>query len=272
MERITVLDTSCIVYLVESALAGVDETNQDAVIDYTFRLMLSNYNTLDNHFVAAIDLKIDRGYWRNQLVKELTGSTYKGARVKKSNRWYQVFDRLLQNFNMMGIPVVGFPSYEADDVAALLVKTCINRSNPVAVDLFTVDTDWMGLISEEHQVRWLNMVSWTPRLRDTLEVVNEWCLRRLKETVNHPSQIWQVKSVQGDKSDNLPPGTPIGLIDLLNPCTGYDLYELIPDVAHNAVDKALKLDFNRFQTTESIMDSIASITSVTSLPLTQFTP
>lgn len=120
------------------------------------------------------------------------------------------------------------PGYEADDLAAALVM--VNRSLPEAdrnqIILGTVDADWMGLV--DVQTTWFCLHGWTPRVRNLdngAVSLNFWCQKRLKKTVDHPEEIWDLKTVQGDKSDNLPPNSPIEVISLVAPPEEHRLWQ-----------------------------------------------
>jgi hypothetical protein len=67
------------------------------------------------------------------------------------------------------------------------------------------------------------MSGFAPVIRDTIEVVNTWAEKRLKETLVFHRDIWDIKGQQGDASDNLPPsnGVLLPVIDLLNPPQEY---------------------------------------------------
>lgn len=116
-----------------------------------------------------------------------------------------------------GFAVLSVHGYEADDLAAALVMT--NRMLPKdqqnKIVLATVDTDWMGLIDDN--TTWFCTYGYNPRVRYTMAHINGWAERRLKTTLTCPSDIWRVKTIQGDKSDNLPPGSPLEVIDLTQP-------------------------------------------------------
>lgn len=107
--------------------------------------------------------------------------------------------------------------YEADDIAATIVHINRHLDNPGKLMLLTVDTDWLGLV--DNHTSWFCMHGYQPRLRDSLEVINQWAQRRLGCTLSSPRDIWDIKSRQGDRSDNLPEseGMLLPAIDLLNP-------------------------------------------------------
>lgn len=126
--------------------------------------------------------------------------------------------------------VLSVHSYEADDLAAALVMT--NRMLPQEqqnnIVLATVDTDWMGLIDD--RTTWFCTYGYAPRVRYTMDHINGWAMRRLGTELSCPRDIWRVKTIQGDKSDNLPPGSPIEVIDLTEPPMEHRLW-LRPEYA-----------------------------------------
>ena len=179
-------------------------------------------------------------YWRTELFPE-----YKGGRKEKSDRFYSVAD--------IGLSYITSPKakwlylvkqgYEADDWAGAIVaakraaqaavRHCeLGITKVSAKDLFvaerpivlwTVDTDWLQLAGEG--VYWANTGPWEPRLRYVKETVAYAKKSRTlaKQDIVHPHQIVDVKMKFGDKSDNLPPGTPRHMIDLINIPAKYNL-------------------------------------------------
>ena len=81
--------------------------------------------------------------------------------------------------------------------------------------LATVDTDWMGLI--DNNTTWFCLRGYDPRIRYSMDHINGWSARRLGVQLSCPSDIWNVKTIQGDASDNLPPGSPLEVISLVEP-------------------------------------------------------
>jgi hypothetical protein len=115
---------------------------------------------------------------------------------------------------------LNYPRYEADDMASLLVRS---RPHGAKITLLTIDSDWMGLIAP--RVQWVCAKGYYPRVRKISDgSMNYWLRKKLGTEVSEPREIWDLKNEQGDASDNLPPGSPLGVIDLLNPLPGFDLY------------------------------------------------
>lgn len=175
-------------------------------------------------------------YWRLDYLKERGFPDYKAGRKPKPDDWYRVaeagFDYILNPKSPFHYLKVD--KFEADDMAGSIVRLAPKRT----IFLHTIDTDWLGLVHEpkfprdirkltrqpqdEMTVFWNNLVQWTPRLRGKPEAI-EYVDRRLKRTIKEPREIWDVKVLDGDKSDNLIPGSPLEVIDLLNPPKEWDI-------------------------------------------------
>jgi 5'-3' exonuclease len=181
--------------------------------------------------VIVDDNSVEEPYWRKQLFPD-----YKGNRSPKPDQFFSVAQQGLQYATDPQSPFyyIQKAAYEADDFAGAFVK--IKRlcqsllsqnsqdsqdSHPPHVDLiaereiwlYTVDSDWLQLVG--NGVTWFNTGPWEPRVRGYLEAIG-WAKKRLKVNIQSPEQIVDTKMVQGDKSDNLPKGSPRYLIDLMN--------------------------------------------------------
>jgi len=150
-------------------------------------------------------------YWRHHMVP-----TYKDGRPAKPNRFNEVTDEGYKAAADLGIPVLREPYFEADDFIAAMARDNSPLGDVAKMGIFTVDTDLMQLINE--RVFWYNVGPWVPLLRDEDSALAYW-LKRHKRPISHPRDIAAFKAEHGDVSDNLPPGTDIRVIDLLNPPT-----------------------------------------------------
>lgn len=101
--------------------------------------------------------------------------------------------------------------YEADDMAALLVR--INRISPEPAQLYllTCDHDWIGLI--DVHTSWMNTYGAFPRYRR----LSNWNVGYGGLPAADPVSLWALKAATGDKSDNLPnvAGDPLSVETLL---------------------------------------------------------
>lgn len=226
MRQIVLIDTFCLLHMLSEDIAklGIPEARQQSYISAQLLVAASCdflghlKNAESSRVIFSVDDKTVP-YWRTVMYPE-----YKAGRVKASH-FQVVKSSSLETLERMPYPVLSVPTQESDDIIA-----AFTRLKPPDVELFiiTVDSDLIGLVSETTPavggVAWFSMSDrWTPRLRDSLETINRWCFKRHKILLEKPSDLWEFKCDTGDKADNLPPGTPSYMIDLLNPYPRYDI-------------------------------------------------
>ena len=208
--------------------------NQDSALEYA-KIAIEWVNNLGfispeyRPLTAIVVWLVDSvPYWRAKIYPD-----YKGNRGGKHDFFWAIDATVRSLVNPLAIP-----TYEADDLAALFCKLWQKRTpKSVAGTLYlcTIDTDWMGLVGEDRV--WLDLGGYTPRFRHQynfyswLEKKMEKVSKKNKELLegqicrSDPTSIWRFKSVTGDRSDNLPPGSSIELIDLFAPPPDYRLWE-----------------------------------------------
>jgi hypothetical protein len=153
-------------------------------------------------------------YWRHHFYPD-----YKAGRGEKPKLFTTATSSALTAAHKLKIPVLSGSYYEADDFIALLSKRFPEwLPDSKICGIHTVDTDLMQLVweSEERTVFWYNVGPWRPMLRN-IQTSKQYWAKRWKREIEHPRDIAKDKASYGDKSDNLPPGTDLGLIDLINP-------------------------------------------------------
>lgn len=202
----------------------------EASVDYVGSLVWLAPNVVEVApvIIWAADSK---PYWRKSLYP-----AYKEGRPPKHNLFFDIEKAFRAKSTLRK-----FPGYEADDLAALIVQVWASSNPKVLGDLFlcTVDTDWIGLVrySEGRQCRVLDTTGYAPRVR-SVAIFEDWLERRLRKesrAVNlrmqpwrdlgfKPADIWTWKSIAGDRSDNLAPGSDLSLISLLEPPDKFNLY------------------------------------------------
>lgn len=172
---------------------------------------------------VVIWVKDSKPYWRSQF-----NSQYKFGRSTPPTFFYSLLNYATKQYDSLG-----FAQYEADDVAALIYKMWLYKKDMYGgLNLITCDTDWMGFCSEG--VTWIDTNGFEPRVRRKPEV-KAWIERkqlrgtRLMKAFEIPKHfearhLWDFKVASGDKSDNLEPGSPAYMIDLLNPHPEYTLW------------------------------------------------
>lgn len=155
---------------------------------------------------------------------------YKGTRADKTDTFWRVFDigwEYVHNY----FPVFYQEGYEADDIMGAIYRLSRDSSSERVVRqrqilMSSVDRDWSQLVDEDHKVYFANMRVPFPkekiqeRLVGNLGVI-EHTKHRMGYDLDHPKNLADWKVLHGDKSDNLPPGSPKCLFDLCEPNLDY---------------------------------------------------
>ena len=184
---------------------------------HEYLLRLENARVLD----AARDSKRKRKSTKSTAnsTKPAKGVAYKAGRSHASANFACIKTKTEKISKEDGWDSLGFPGYEADDIAGAIVHLNSIQPNPRQILLVTTDTDWLGLVDTQ-DVSWFCMFGHYPRLRDTPDLLEDWSSRRLKVPCRTGADIFRVKSTAGDSTDNLPGGCPdiiSSVVDLLNP-------------------------------------------------------
>lgn len=163
---------------------------------------------------AWLDTLESKGQWVFINGKRRKRAPYKYGRGypnAATTKYYKVFRDTLAS---TGMTMLGQYGFEADDIAGELVRTLPAGDTATLV---TIDSDWLGLL-QPGIVDFYNIINYQPdnRWRKTLVDVMATSACKGYE-MTKPSDIWAIKSQDGDTSDRLLPGTPLGLISLLEP-------------------------------------------------------
>lgn len=183
----------------------------------------------------------DGTYWRTRYLKKLPDEypKYKGNRKPEDRPelYYRLHEAGVKYAQTQGYTYLSRLGYEADDFAGAIAKSRIQSDASSAerdVLLFTVDSDWGQLVSDKHRILFYysNLPCWSSALRD-----ERWILRWFEEkqgiTLGDVKNIVSYKSECGDTADNLRPGSPEGVIDLMEPA------KKLPNCDHKKIAKAL---------------------------------
>lgn len=167
---------------------------------------------------------------------------YKGGRSEKTATWRSVADIGLSYITKKSpFPYLSLDGFEADDFAGAIVAAKLSGEYEVLRDrevfLYTIDRDWLQLVGDG--TLWCNTARWEPRIRGVEETIID-VKKKERVTIKHPREIVDAKAKKGDKSDNLPAGTPREVIDLLNPPDAFNLrnfpiFEMIIAAANDPV-------------------------------------
>lgn len=205
-DRLMLLDTASLYfrafYGVPDTVVSPDGTPVNAVrglLDSIAKLVTTYHPTA---LVACWDDDW-RPAWRVELIP-----SYKAQRVAEATapEVEDVPDALsaqipiiVEALGLLGIPVVGAPGYEADDV----IGTLATRAT-VPVDIVTGDRDLFQLVDDARDVR----VIYTARGMSRLEVVTDATV--VTRYGVHAAQYADFATLRGDASDGLPGVAGIG--------------------------------------------------------------
>lgn len=232
--KLVIIDTSAILHQISHLLTTFGD-NHESIYDYSY-LALQWINSLafcpqwsarreSFKVLWACDRK---PYWRVDFEPEYKG--HRGLPPFAFQHVERAFTTLRTENRLIAMSLTG---NEADDVAASVIRLR-NQLSFSQYFLFTVDSDWQGLVADT-RITWCDTVGYEPRVRSREEIYawlaskhkNQsvrdqllWPLPEKEEFV--PQDIWAWKSAVGDASDNLPAGTPRYLIDLFAPPPEYD--------------------------------------------------
>ncbi|MFG6101228.1 hypothetical protein U2F10_03175 [Leptothoe sp. EHU-05/26/07-4] len=232
--KLVIIDTSCILHQISHLLVTFGD-NHESIYEYAY-LALQWIDTLafcPQWSAQRYDFKVlwacDRKpYWRSDFEPEYKG--HRGPPPFALEYVKRAFEDLRREGKLIAMSLVG---QEADDVAASVIRL----RNQLPFDqyfLFTVDSDWQGLIVDT-RITWCDTVGHEPRVRTRHEAYSWLMSKHKKQSVRDqllwplpeqeefvPEDIWNWKSAVGDAADNLPAGTPPYLINLFHPPHEYD--------------------------------------------------
>lgn len=166
--------------------------------------------------IVVNDCRHDKKYWRTLELPE-----YKGNRVyttEKSAILGKVLSAARNYVAAAGWTLYEEPYFEADDWAGAICryKRQAPEGSPLqqaTLYLSTIDSDWCQLIDDTYRIKFACCMPYEPRLRDEAMAIEYFAGKGI--FIDHPAKLAYAKAVQGDKSDNVPPGSSFSLLDLV---------------------------------------------------------
>lgn len=164
-------------------------------------------------------------YWRHYELEALGLPEYKGCRKvtteggKRPEGWtrtLKALDKVIEEYN---IDYFKAPGIEADDWASLAAKAARYLRTNNTVVLVSYDADWQQLVNDQFKILIYNNGPFNKHsaLMDASEVLVAFRAKDIQ--LYSPKEIIEYKMRFGDAGDNLYPGAPRSVIDLIdNPC------------------------------------------------------
>ena len=182
---------------------------------------------------------------------------YKANREAPPDELIPQFDRVREVVSALGLPRYELPGFEADDILGFMARDGVKQG--LRVLLVTGDRDAFQLINDNVGVVTTNPRTGEPVIYDAEKVAERW-------SGLVPSQIIDLKALQGDSSDNIPGVPGIGektAITLLNKYGDLDTILASVDSLTGRARKALEPPENH----ELALLSRKLATIVTDLPI-----
>ncbi len=147
-----------------------------------------------DYVAVALDVSGDRGTFRSELYPQ-----YKATRDDPPEDLEPQVRRCLSTMQAMGIPILGAPGFEADDVIATLVKTLRATHPDLRIRIISKDKDLKQLLANDHV-----------ELYDVHHeaIIDQKTLK--EETGLEPGQVIDYLALMGDTVDNVPGVVGIG--------------------------------------------------------------
>jgi DNA polymerase I len=179
-----------------------------------------------NYFAAVFDTP--HPTFRHELYPE-----YKATREKMPEEMSDQLPRIREMLDVLNIPIIEVPGFEADDVMGALAKLAENEK--IETYLVTGDKDFMQLVSPLIKIYNPKRINENPEIMDELGVLNKVGLP--------PEQIIDYMGLMGDSSDNVPgvPGIgPKGAYTLLSQFKSMDeIYKNINKIKSDSTKNKL---------------------------------
>lgn len=199
MDKFLVIDGNSLLNRAYYAFGGRGEIGE-----LSFGGMPTNavYGFLNMFIKAATDLKVSyvcvafdmrQPTFRHQMFKE-----YKANRHKMPDDLAVQFDQLKQILNTMQVKIYQCAGYEADDI----IGTIARQAKNVQVINLTADRDGLQLVAPNVELH---------LTKTGVTNLDVWTVERIQQEFGlTPRQLIDVKSLMGDKSDNIPGAAGVG--------------------------------------------------------------
>lgn len=220
MKRLIVIDGNSILNRAFYGIMGSkmlqtsDGTYTNAVYGFLSILFKIEEDLNPEYLVVAFDLK-------GPTKRHLMYKEYKGTRKGMPEELAQQMPIIKKVLTAMNIKIITKEGYEADDILGTLSR--FGEENGLEVTLLTGDRDSFQLATDKTIIR-------IPRTKQGKTETEDFDKNKIIETYGVlPTQLIEVKGLQGDTSDNIPGVPGIGEKTALNLIKEYksidELYE-----------------------------------------------
>ncbi len=188
-KKLILIDGNAIVHRAFHALPQFRNSGGDLVnAVYGFASILLNLFNREKPDYIAVAFDMKGKTFRHDQYEE-----YKATRTKAPDELYEQIPRIKSLVEAFQIPIFEEEGYEADDILGTLAKQAEKKG--LLTYIVTGDMDTLQLVTEYTKVYGYNGKFSEPTIYDTAKVLEKYGLK--------PSQVIDMKSLQGDSSDNI---------------------------------------------------------------------
>lgn len=197
-KKLVLIDGHALAYRAFHALPEDMKTSQGELTNAVYGFTSMLLNVLGEEQPTHIAVTFDKGL----TFRHETYPDYKAHRAKMPDEMRSQMERIRQVVQTLDIPIFEQDGYEADD----LLGTLARQAGELGIDtlIVTGDMDLLQLVDEHTRVltsRW--------RFSDTVTYDIEGVKRRYEGLT--PEQLADYKALIGDRSDNIPGVTGVGV-------------------------------------------------------------
>lgn len=196
MQKLILIDGNAIIHRAFHALPPF-KTSKGELVNAVYgfsSILLTLLNKEQPDYIAvAFDLKAP-------TFRHLEYKGYKATRVKAPDELYTQIPRIREIVQAFRIPIYEKEGYEADDILGTLAKQA--EPKDIITYIVTGDLDTLQLVSEKTKILAATQKFSEPLIYDIQKVMGRYGLK--------PSQITDMKGLQGDSSDNIKGVSGIG--------------------------------------------------------------
>lgn len=228
MEKLILIDGNAIIHRAFHAIPNFKtSTGLPTNAIYGFASMLLNILNNEKPDFIAVSFDLKGPTFRHEEYKE-----YKATRKKAPDELYEQIPKIKDLVRTFNIPIYEIEGFEADDVLGTLAKQA-EQEREILTYIVTGDKDTFQLITERTKVLTPHKGFSQSLIYDTQKVLGKFGLK--------PSQIADLKGLQGDPSDNIKGVAGIGPVAATSLLQKYGtlekIYENLPEISENTRKK-----------------------------------
>jgi DNA polymerase I len=191
LKKLVIIDSNALLHRAWHAIPPLktkDGTMVNAVFGYTSLLLSILKELQPEYIIASFDLA-------GKTFRHEEYAEYKAQRVKQADEFYDQFPLSKDVLAAFNIPILTKAGFEADDVLGTISTEAYNKYKDLEVIIITGDLDALQLVNDRVKVLTLKRGFHETFTYDIAAVKERYGLE--------PSQLIDLKAIQGDSSDNI---------------------------------------------------------------------